>query len=200
MQNPKLPFAAIHADPDVTQGWNTRFGPTAFALPKLERYHELHLKDLVCALNIDKDVTKVYMNLFKDKTIRRYILKNVLEEIPLVGKEVFVHDAQKVIPSLNVKDLKFAEGYGGMRPQIIDKKKQELMLGEAKIEEDGLTFNMTPSPGATSSLAIALQDAQSVCIHLSKRFYIEKHESEIQILRTISLNILEVESTDIAFA
>jgi len=200
MQNPKLPFAAIHADPDITQGWNTRFGPTAFALPKLERYHELHLKDLVSALNIDKDVTKVYMNLFKDKTIRRYILKNVLEEMPLVGKEVFVHDAQKVIPSLKVKDLKFAEGYGGMRPQIIDKKKQELMLGEAKIEEDGLTFNMTPSPGATSSLAIALKDAQSICEHLNKLFYMEKHESEIQRIKSSLLNISESKSTQIAFA
>jgi len=199
MQNPKLPFAAIHADPDMTQGWNTRFGPTAFALPKLERYHALHLKDLVSALNIDKDVTKVYTNLFKDKTIRRYILKNVLEEMPLVGKEVFVHDAQKVIPSLNVKDLKFAEGYGGMRPQIIDKKKQELMLGEAKIEEDGLTFNMTPSPGATSSLAIALQDAQAICKHLGKAFDMEKHEKEIQTLQVDELaDVLEREATAIA--
>ena len=200
MQNPKLPFAAIHADPDMTQEWNTRFGPTAFALLKLERYHALHLKDLVSALNIDKDVTKVYTNLFKDKTIRRYILKNVLEEMPLVGKEVFVHDAQKVIPSLNVKDLKFAEGYGGMRPQIIDKKKQELMLGEAKIEEDGLTFNMTPSPGATSSLAIALQDAQSVCKHLGKVFNMEKHEKEIQTLQTEELDVLEREAIEVAIA
>jgi malate dehydrogenase (quinone) len=200
MQNPKLPFAAIHADPDVTQGWNTRFGPTAFALPKLERYHALHLKDLVSALNIDKDVTKVYMNLFKDKTIRRYILKNVLEEMPLVGKEVFLHDAQKVIPSLKVKDLKFAEGYGGMRPQIIDKKKQELMLGEAKIEEDGLTFNMTPSPGATSSLAIALQDAQSICEHLNKIFYMEKHESEIQSNIGFLKETSEIKMTQASFA
>ena len=200
MQNPKLPFAAIHADPDITQGWNTRFGPTAFALPKLERYHALHLKDLVCALNIDTDVTTVYMNLFKDKTIRRYILKNVLEEMPLVGKEVFVNDAQKVIPSLKVKDLKFAEGYGGMRPQIIDKKKQELMLGEAKIEEDGLTFNMTPSPGATSSLAIALQDAQAVCKHLGKAFDMEKHKDEIQSLRVSKLNSTKDATSDVAIA
>jgi len=182
MQNPKLPFAAIHADPDLTQGWNTRFGPTAFALPKLERYHALHLKDLISALNIDKDVTKVYMSLFKDKTIRRYILKNVIEEIPLVGKEVFVRDAKKIIPSIKVKDLTFAEGYGGMRPQIIDKKKHELLLGEAKIEEDGLIFNMTPSPGATSSLSIALSDAQSVCNLLDVHFDIVKHETEIQSL------------------
>jgi len=200
MQNPKLPFAAIHADPDITQGWNTRFGPTAFALPKLERYHALHLKDLISALNIDKDVTKVYMKLFKDKTIRRYILKNVLEEMPLVGKEVFVKDAQKVIPSLKVKDLKFAEGYGGMRPQIIDKKKQELMLGEAKIEEDGLVFNMTPSPGATSSLSIALQDAEGICQHLGVKFNTLKHENEIQKLRLPALNMREVKSVEVAFA
>jgi len=180
MQNPKLPFAAIHADPDVTQNWNTRFGPTAFALPKLERYHALHLKDLISALNIDKDVTKVYMNLFKDKTIRRYILKNFMEEIPLFGKEVFINDAQKVIPSLKVKDITFAEGYGGMRPQIIDKKRQELMLGEAKIEQNGLTFNMTPSPGATSSLAIALTDAEAICKELGIEFDHKKHTLELQ--------------------
>jgi len=182
MQNPKLPFAAIHADPDMTQEWNTRFGPTAFALPKLERYHQLHLKDLISALNIDKDVTKVYLNLFKDKTIRRYILKNFVEEIPMVGKEVFVHDAKKIIPSVQVKDLKFAEGYGGMRPQIIDKKNHELLLGEAKIEENGLIFNMTPSPGATSSLSIALSDAQNICNILGSNFDMVKHETEIQSL------------------
>ena len=182
MQNPKLPFAAIHADPDCTQNWNTRFGPTAFALPKLERYHSLHLKDLINALNIDKDVTQVYMNLFKDSTIRRYIFKNAIEEIPFIGKEVFVHDAQKVIPSLKVSDLTFAEGYGGMRPQIIDKKKHELLLGEAKISKNGIIFNMTPSPGATSSLAIAMQDTKAICQYLSKSFDLEKHQREIQML------------------
>jgi malate dehydrogenase (quinone) len=194
MQNPKLPFAAIHADPDTTQNWNTRFGPTAFALPKLERYHELHLKDLISALNIDKDVTKVYLSLFKDKTIRRYILKNFMEEIPLVGKEIFVHDAKKIIPSIKVKDLKFAEGYGGMRPQIIDKKNHELLLGEAKIEENGLVFNMTPSPGATSSLSIALSDALNICDILDANFDMVKHEREIQALVNHSnLNSLLVE-------
>ena len=185
MQNPKLPFAAIHADPDCTKDWNTRFGPTAFALPKLERYHKLHLKDFICALNIDKDVTKVYLDLFKDKTIRRYILKNVLGEIPLLGKEVFIKDAKKLIPSLHVNDLTFATGYGGMRPQIIDKKKQELLLGEAKIVEDGVIFNMTPSPGATSSLAIALSDTLCICKTLGATFDLSRHQEEIQSLQII---------------
>lgn len=187
MQNPKLPFAAIHADPDVTNGWSTRFGPTAFALPKLERYHAIHLKDFISALNIDSDVIRVYMSLFKDKTIRRYILKNVLEEIPMVGKEVFVKDAKKLIPSIAVNGLQFADGYGGIRPQVIDKKNHELLLGEAKIEEDGLIFNMTPSPGATSSLAIALQDTLSICETLGANFDSVKHEKEITSLQSVTL-------------
>ena len=186
MQNPKLPFAAVHADPDCTKDWNTRFGPTAFALPKLERYHSLHLKDLISALNIDKSVTKVYMSLFRDKTIRRYILKNFLEEVPHFGKEIFIRDARKILPALNADDLTFAEGYGGMRPQIIDKKEQELLLGEAKIEESGLIFNMTPSPGATSSLSIALQDTQSICKVLGATFDGVKHKKEIELLQQSS--------------
>ena len=180
MQNPKLPFAAVHADPDLTQEWNTRFGPTAFALPKLERYHDLHLKDLFHALNLDKDATEVYFNLFKDSTIRNYIFRNFLEELPIVGKEVFIKDARKVIPSLKASDIRYADGYGGMRPQIVDKKNHELLLGEAKISEDGITFNMTPSPGATSSLSIALQDAKEICLHLGKTFDEKKHKEEIE--------------------
>ncbi|MCF6243465.1 MAG: FAD-dependent oxidoreductase [Sulfurovum sp.] len=180
MQNPKLPFAAIHADPDCTQSWNTRFGPTAFALPKLERYHRLHLKDLLRALHLGKAVTKVYMNLFKDKTIRRYIFKNFLEEIPVMGKKIFIRDARKIIPSLHVKDIKFAEGYGGMRPQIIDRVNKELLMGEAKIEESGIIFNMTPSPGATTSLAIALKDAHTICKYLGVAFDEEKYHVEIE--------------------
>jgi len=191
MQNPKLPFAAIHADPDITQNWNTRFGPTAFALPKLERYHQLHIKDLYHALNIDKDAIEVYLNLFKDSTIRNYILRNFMEELPLVGKDVFVKDAQKVIPSLKANDIEYAEGYGGMRPQIVDKKNHELLLGEAKLKEDGIIFNMTPSPGATSSLSIAMQDAQEICNHLSKSFDLAKHQREIQMLEKNAPSAIE---------
>ncbi len=41
VQNPKLPFAALHGDPDLLADMNTRFGPTALVIPKLERYHGL---------------------------------------------------------------------------------------------------------------------------------------------------------------
>ena len=179
MQNPKLPFAAVHADPDITADWNTRFGPTAFALPKLERYREAHIRDLLEAMDIGKDTLEVYYDLLRDKVIRKYILTNFLDEIPLIGKGVFVKDARKIIPTLKKKDLVFAEGYGGMRPQIIDKTNHKLMMGEAKLVKGGAIFNMTPSPGASTSLAIAEKDAIQICDFLGKKFDKARHEKEI---------------------
>ena len=179
MQNPKLPFAAVHADPDMTANWNTRFGPTAFVLPKLERYRQAHIMDLLEAMHLGKDTLEVYYNLLRDSTIRKYIITNILDEIPLIGKGVFVKDAQKIIPSLRKDDLVFADGYGGMRPQIVDKVKHELKMGEAKLVKGGAIFNMTPSPGASTSLAIAKEDAQTLCLHLGKTFNHELHEKEI---------------------
>ena len=179
MQNPKLPFAAVHADPDLTANWNTRFGPTAFMLPKLERYKQAHIMDLLEAMDLGKDTLEVYYNLLKDKVIRDYILTNILDEIPLIRKGVFVKDAQKIIPSMTKADLVFADGYGGMRPQIIDKVNHKLMMGEAKLIEDSAIFNMTPSPGASTSLAIAKKDAKTICQFLNKKFYDELHAKEI---------------------
>jgi len=179
MQNPKLPFAAVHADPDITAGWSTRFGPTAFALPKLERYRQLHIKDLYKAMGINRDTLEVYYDLFKDKTIRNYIIHNVFDEMPIIGKHAFLKDAQKIIPSLHASDLVAAESYGGMRPQIVDKKNHKLMMGEAKLIEEGAIFNMTPSPGASTSLAIAEKDAQTLCSYLGATFNLKRHTKEI---------------------
>jgi malate dehydrogenase (quinone) len=179
MQNPKLPFAAVHADPDITAGWNTRFGPTAFALPKLERYRQAHIMDLLEAMDIGRDTLEVYYELLRDKVIRKYIFTNFLDEMPFIGKGVFVKDARKIIPTLRKRDLTTADGYGGMRPQIIDKTNHKLMMGEAKLIKDGAIFNMTPSPGASTSLAIAEKDTISICEYLGKKFDRQKHEKEI---------------------
>jgi malate dehydrogenase (quinone) len=179
MQHPKLPFAAVHADPDITADWNTRFGPTAFALPKLERYRQAHIMDLLEAMDIGRDTLEVYYNLLKDSTIRNYIFRNFLDELPYIGKNVFVKDAQKIIPSMTADDLVFADGYGGMRPQIINKETHDLMMGEAKLTVGGAIFNMTPSPGASTSLAIAEKDARQICEFLGRRFDDETHAKEI---------------------
>ncbi len=120
------------------------------------------------------------MGFIKDSDIRNYVFKNFLFEIPGINKKLFVQDARKIVPSLSVDDIEYAKGFGGVRPQVLDKDKQKLMLGEASINPgDGILFNMTPSPGATSCLGNAERDIKILAKHLNLTFDTEKFENEL---------------------
>ncbi len=171
VQHPKLPFAALHGDPDILAGGCTRFGPTALVLPKLERYVNGTYLDFFKTLQLDGNVLKVFYDLLKDSDIRNYIFRNFLFEIPKYGKELFIKDARKIVPSLQLDEIEYAKGFGGVRPQVINKTEQKLMLGEASINPGtGIIFNMTPSPGATSCLGNARRDTRLVCEYLGRTF------------------------------
>lgn len=181
VQNPKLPFAALHGDPDIFANGYTRFGPTALALPKLERYRgNSTVIEAIQALRFDHNVGKILFDLLKDTTIRNYILKNFLFEVPYLNKRLFVQDARKLIPSLQINEIKYAKGFGGIRPQVLDKKNKELLLGEASVNpKTGILFNMTPSPGATSCLGNGARDVKIVCDHIGKNFNEELFNEEL---------------------
>jgi len=172
VQHPKLPFAALHGDPDILLNGFTRFGPTALALPKLERYHgNSTVIDFWKTLRFDKNIVKIFKDLLVDSDVRNYILRNFMFEVPYINKKLFVKDARKIVPSLQLDDIEYAEGFGGVRPQVLDKKNQKLMLGEASVNPGtGIIFNMTPSPGATSCLGNAERDTKLVCDYLGKKF------------------------------
>ncbi len=180
VQNPKLPFAALHGDPDILEHGLTRFGPTALVLPKLERYKPGTYLDFWKTLNFDANIVTIFYDLLKDSDIRNYIFRNFLFEVPYFNKRLFVKDARKIIPSLSVDDIHYAEGFGGVRPQVLDKKERKLMLGEASINTgEGVIFNMTPSPGATSCLGNAKRDVINLCSFLGKTFDLETFEHEL---------------------
>lgn len=171
VQNPLLPFAAIHGDPDILEAGKTRFGPTALVLPLLERHKLSSFPEYLQVLRPDMQVAKVMFDLFKQKAIRNYMMKNTLFEIPVVRRRLFLKDAQKIVPNLRLEDLSFAGGIGGIRPVLIDKENRKLHLGEARIAPgNGLIFNMTPSPGATSCLGNAENDLRLIVEHLHCRF------------------------------
>jgi malate dehydrogenase (quinone) len=171
VQNNKLPFAALHGDPDILAEEKTRFGPTALMLPKLERYKSGTYMDFFKTLNFDFKIVKIFWDLFKDSDIRNYVFKNFLFEVPFINKKLFVQDARKIVPSLSVDEITYAKGFGGVRPQVLDKEKEKLMLGEASINPgNGLIFNMTPSPGATSCLGNAERDLKIIVDFLDLTF------------------------------
>lgn len=181
VQNPKLPFAALHGDPDILADGCTRFGPTALALPKLERYKGLKsVPEYFQTLNFSKEVVQILWDLIKDSDIRNYVFRNYLFEIPEIGKKLFVEDAKKIVPSLKTEDIYYAKGFGGVRPQVLNRTEKKLMLGEASIDtEKGIIFNMTPSPGATSCLGNAERDIKKVCAFLNKTFDEQKFTAEL---------------------
>ncbi|VAW72154.1 Malate:quinone oxidoreductase, partial [hydrothermal vent metagenome] len=167
VQNDALPFAAIHGDPDVLVPGATRFGPTALVLPILERYNLKTLPDFFQVFRFDARVAKVLWDLLKVADIRNYMFKNMLFEIPVIRKLLFLKDVRKIVPSLKLGELKFANKVGGIRPQLIDKNRCALLMGEAKIDSGiGAIFNMTPSPGGTSCIENAEIDMRTVVKHL----------------------------------
>ncbi|PAF53295.1 malate:quinone oxidoreductase [Helicobacter sp. 13S00482-2] len=182
VQNPKLPFAAVHGDPDVVIKGKTRLGPTALAMPKLERNKHLFggiSLDLL-KMDLNREVFKITWDLLSDKEIRDYVVKNVIFELPYVGKKKFLKDARKIIPSLRLEDLSYASGFGEVRPQVLDRVNKKLELGEKKISTNkGITFNMTPSPGATSCLQNALIDAREITDYLGARFDLERFYQDL---------------------
>jgi len=180
IQNPKLPFAAIHGDPDIVHGNTIRFGPTAIVLPKLERYHHAHFLDFLETMAPSSEVIEVFYDLLHDDDIRAYAIKNFLYEVPGIRTKLFAKEVQKIVPFMTENDIEFAEGIGGLRPQVIDKKTKKLFLGEAKIETgEGIVFNMTPSPGATSCLGNAYKDAELICAFLGAKFDTKKFNQEL---------------------
>ncbi|WP_457598656.1 FAD-dependent oxidoreductase [Hydrogenimonas sp.] len=180
VQNDKLPFAAIHGDPDILEKGKTRFGPTALALPKLERYTENTYMEFFESLRPDRSVLKVFYDLLADEDIRDYVFKNMMYEVPGIRKGLFLKEAKKIIPTLEERDIEFAEHVGGLRPQIIDKKQKRLLLGEAKIDtKEGIVFNMTPSPGATSCLGNALKDVELIVEYLGIGFDRKRLERDL---------------------
>jgi len=181
IQNDKLPFAAIHGDPDLLLGGKTRFGPTALMLPMLERHNWKTIPDFLRLFSLDAGVMKVMWDLFKVADIRNYMLKNILFEVPYLRQRLFLKDARKIVPSLQLQDLTFAKRVGGVRPVMIDKENRKLLMGEAKINPgNGIIFNMTPSPGATSCLQNAEQDLKILVEQLGCDFDEDKLNKELK--------------------
>lgn len=181
VQNDKLPFAALHGDPDILADGLTRFGPTALVMPKLERYHGMSsFFEFFKTLKLDANILATFADLLSDTDIRNYVLRNFLFELPLINKKAFVKDARKIVPSLQESDLRYAHKFGGVRPQVVNRQTRKLELGEGRIiTNDGISFNMTPSPGATSCFENARVDVEWICKYLGRAFDVEKFYEEL---------------------
>lgn len=187
LQSKKLPFAAIHGDPEVHDASITRFGPTAKVLLQLERYRSTTIIDYFRTAGLSLAAFLSFAAILLDWTIFRYILRNLLYDIPFVGKRLFIQEVRRIVPSMQLQDLAYAKGYGGIRPQIVNTKMRRLEMGEAKIAGDRILFNITPSPGASTCLQNAEDDAAKLMDFLGEGYYFDQNRFQQDLNRRVDV-------------
>jgi len=182
MQDPKLPFAAIHGDPDVDDPSETRFGPIAKVLPILEKGNYGSILDFFKLFRLKWSALVSIGKILSDPVYYRFVFLNVLYEVPYFGKYIFLKEVRKIIPSIKGSELKYGRKIGGIRPQVVDTKTKKIALGEAKILGDKIIFDITPSPGASICLKNAENNAKKVVEFLGKKFTFdeEKFKEELK--------------------
>ncbi len=184
MQDPRMPFAAAHGDPDVTVPGKTRFGPTARFFPVLESRRMNTMKDFFKSAGLEKAKTWLsFFHILLEPVRFKYLIKNITFELPYLGEYLFVYEVKKIIPTLRGGDLKRAVGFGGMRLQRVDTNTRELLLGEGKILGDHIIFNMTPSPGASVCLYNAMRDAENIIAFFGTEFRFDKPSMTHDLLK-----------------
>lgn len=180
VQNPNLPFAAVHGDNDIKERGKTRFGPTALMLPMLKRGKKSAIGGLLSLLKDDTDVAATVRELLKASDSRNHLLRNFLYEVPTLNRHFFVREIRKIVPDLKARDIEYAEGFGGIRPLLIDKESRELKMTEPKITDGaGIVFNMTPPPGGTGCLSNAEHDMRILARHLDASIDEKAFEQEL---------------------
>lgn len=174
VQDPKLPFAAVHGDPAVGVKDETRYGPVAKVLPLLEKGRFLSFFDFVSLFNFKFRNFKALFSIISDRTYFKFAVTNFLYSIPFFGKYGFAREVRKIIPSIKSSEIALARGVGGVRPQIVDSDTGKAKLGEAKIVGKNILFNITPSPGASICLQSALEDIEQISLQTGLKFDKEK--------------------------
>jgi len=181
IQVAKLPFAAVHGDPEVHNENVTRFGPTAKPIFQLERHNWSTFSEYWKTFGLGLKPIISLFNIIFDKVLFNYVVLNVLYDFPVIGKRLFIKQIRMIVPSLKLNELKYARGIGGTRPQIVNNTTKKLEMGEAKLSGEKIIFNITPSPGASTCLGNAYSDVQLLMKFLDDKymFYKEAFEQDL---------------------
>jgi malate dehydrogenase (quinone) len=182
IQVPKLPFAAIHGDPEVHNENVTRFGPTAKPIFQLERHNWSTFFEYWKTFGFGFSPVISLLKIIFDKVLFSYIVVNFLYDLPFIGKRLFVKQIRKIVPSIKLSELKYAKGIGGTRPQTVNNTTRKLEMGEAKLTGDKIIFNITPSPGASTCLGNAYSDTSKIMEFLDNRYKFNKEAFEKDLM------------------
>ncbi|MDE2021752.1 MAG: FAD-dependent oxidoreductase [Patescibacteria group bacterium] len=167
VQDPRMPFAAVHGDPELTQEGKTRWGPTARFYPVLEARKFSTMPAFFTSSGFERIQTWIsFLSILLDPVRFWYLLRNLFYDIPYLGPRFLLPQLRRIVPTLRASEIVRAHGYGGMRLQRVDTRSRQLLLGEGKIIGRNIIFNMSPSPGASVCLYNASRDADQIITFL----------------------------------
>lgn len=182
IQVAKLPFAAIHGDPEVHNDKITRFGPTAKPIFLLERHNYSTFIEYWKTFGLGLSPIISLIKILFDKVLLWYNITNFLYDLPFIGKRLFIREIRMIVPGIKLNELKYARGIGGTRPQIVNNTTRKLEMGEAKLIGDKIIFNITPSPGASTCLGNAYSDTSKIIEFSGNKFKFNKEAFERELM------------------
>jgi malate dehydrogenase (quinone) len=182
MQVAKLPFAAIHGDPEVHSDSVTRFGPTAKPIFQLERYNWSTFSEYWKTFGMGLSPVISLFSIIFDRVLFNYIIVNFLYDLPYLGKRLFIRQIRKIVPSIKLNELRYAKRIGGTRPQIVNNTTRKLEMGEAKLSGDKIIINITPSPGASTCLGNAYSDTSKIIEFFGNKYKFNKEAFEKDLM------------------
>lgn len=141
--DPKYPFLGVHLTKRVDG--EMMVGPNAFLSLSREKYRGLGLDP--------RDLVETLLNPGFWRFAGRNLPTAVREARTVVSKRIFLRDAQRYVPALEGADA--TRLTRGIRAQAMDADGS--LVDDFRIETDGQVTHVrnAPSPGATSSMAIA---------------------------------------------
>jgi L-2-hydroxyglutarate oxidase LhgO len=141
--DPEMPFLGVHLTPTI-EG-EVEAGPNAILALAREGYRKMDL-DL-------GELMATFLYPGFPRMARKYWRSSVHEAHRSLSKGVFLHDLQRLVPSLRSEDL--IPGGTGVRAQAL--KPDGELVDDFLLDEHpwGLHVLNAPSPAATSSFAIA---------------------------------------------
>ncbi len=179
VQNPAIPFAAVHGDPEAHDQRVTRFGPTAMVVPLTERRNYATLLDFIQTGSLGVKSLLTYKELIIDDPVfREFMIQNVRYSLPN-GRNLFAEAVRKIVPTLEADDLRFAKGVGGLRPQLIDVRNRRI-APESKITGENILFSLAPPTGASLCLGDSFEDIQAIISGTGLQFDRRRFEEDFK--------------------
>ncbi|XP_011499979.1 PREDICTED: L-2-hydroxyglutarate dehydrogenase, mitochondrial [Ceratosolen solmsi marchali] len=143
--NPKFPFLGVHFTPKLNG--DTWIGPNAVVAFAKEGYHwkNINIKDCAELANF----SGLYKLCFK------HIASGIYEVIKSIFYVLSIKESQRFVPEIQFRDV--VRGPAGVRAQALDNNGDLIddFLFDTGLNKRVIHCRNIPSPGATSSLAIA---------------------------------------------